>query len=254
VLFRSAVEEKVPTRDHTEIALRHFGAVLQFQNGWIEVAPEPRLEGRQLHIPGDLSGAAFFMIAAALIPGSDLRIPGVGLNPRRRELLTYLEDAGLDISIENEAECAGEARGDLTVKYREEVRHRALPPIRQNRTAALIDEIPVLAVLGSRVEGGLEVSDARELRIKESDRIAAIAGNLRAFGAAVEEHPDGFRVRGPQELRGCEVVTRGDHRIAMAFAIAGLIACGETRILDAECAGVSFPGFFGVLDTIRSNP
>jgi 3-phosphoshikimate 1-carboxyvinyltransferase len=250
----TAVEEKVPTRDHTEAALRHFGAVVRVKESWIEVLPEPRLLGRQLDIPGDLSGAAFFLVAAAVTPGSDLRIPRVGLNVRRRELLAYLQEAGLDISIDNEVECAGEPRGDLRIRYHEELMHRTLPAIREKRTAALIDEIPVLAVLGSQVSGGLEVSDARELRVKESDRIAAIAANLRALGARVDERPDGFRVYGGQKLRGGEVATCGDHRIAMAFAVAGLVARGETRVPDAECAAVSFPGFFDVLETIRVRP
>jgi 3-phosphoshikimate 1-carboxyvinyltransferase len=144
-------------------------------------------------------------------------------------------------------EAAGEARGDLSVRFAERVLLKGLPPIRGARAAALIDEIPVLSILGSQVAGGLEIGDARELRIKESDRIAAVAGNLRAMGAEVEERPDGMVIGGGRRLRGADIVTEGDHRIAMAFAVAGLAADGETRIHDAECADVSFPGFFETL-------
>jgi 3-phosphoshikimate 1-carboxyvinyltransferase len=247
----TAVEEPVPTRDHTEIALREFGAAVRVAGNRIEVDPEPRLGGRRLVVPGDLSGAAFFLVAAALVPGSDLRLPGVGLNRRRRELLGYLERAGMELEVENESADAGEARGDLRVRYSPALLEGALPPIAGAGTAALIDEIPVLAVLGSQVAGGLEISDARELRVKESDRIAAVAANLAAMGARVTEKPDGLVIAGGARLRGADIATGGDHRIAMAFAVAALAARGETRIHGAECADVSFPGFWDALGSIR---
>jgi len=243
----TAVLETVPTRDHTEIALEHFGASLRHEAGWIEVEPEPRLEGRRLEIPGDLSSAAFFLVAAALTPDSDVLLKDVGLNRRRRELLDYLQRAGMAVSVENECERFGEARGNVRIQWRPAFLAGALPPVRGNLVAALIDEIPVLSVLGSQVTGGLEVSEARELRFKESDRLSALARNLRAMGAEVEEMPDGLKIPGGQRLRGADIDTRGDHRIAMAFAVAGLVAHGETRIHAAECAGVSFPGFFDAL-------
>ncbi len=246
----TSVEESVPTRDHTETALREFGAMVQISGDWIEVAPEPRLKSRHLVVPGDLSGAAFFLVAAALISGSDIRLPAVGLNRRRRELLNYLVRAGLDIAVENESEDAGEPRGDLHVRYNPDVFTRKLPAIAGNETASLIDEIPVLAVLGSRAEGGLEISDARELRVKESDRISALSANLRAMGVPVEERPDGLLISGGHPLKGADIVTQGDHRIAMAFAVAGLAAQGETRIHDAESADVSFPGFWNTLKNV----
>lgn len=246
----TAVEETIPTRDHTEIALREFGASVRTSGNWIEIEPGPVLRSRELTVPGDLSGAAFFLVAAALIPGSELRLPGVGLNGRRRELLTYLLRAGLDIAVENESGEAGEPRGDLRVRYRAEVFDRELPPIRGEEAAALIDEIPVLAVLGSRAAGGLEISDAQELRVKESDRLAAIAQNLRAMGAAVEEKPDGLIIARGRRLQGADILTRGDHRIAMAFAVAGLAAAGETRIHEAECADISFPLFWQTLSGV----
>lgn len=244
----TAVEEPVPTRDHTEIALRHFGAAVRQNGSWIEVEPGPKLESRSLNVPGDLSGAAFFLVAASIVPGSRLLMPGVSLNRRRRELLEYLVSAGLDVAVENETEEAGEARGDLSVGFAEKALLKGMPRIHGALAAALIDEIPVLAILGSQAAGGMEISDAAELRVKESDRIAAVAGNLRAMGAEVEERPDGLIIAGGRRLHGADVVTEGDHRIAMAFAIAGLVADGETRIHDAECADVSFPGFY---DTLR---
>jgi 3-phosphoshikimate 1-carboxyvinyltransferase len=249
----SAVREPVPTRDHTEIALEVFGARVRRAADWIEVDPEPRLTGRRLVVPGDLSGAAFFLAAAAIVPGAELLLPGVGLNRRRRELLDYLARAGADVAVENEAGQGGEPRGDLRARFSPALLERGLEPIDGARVAALIDEIPALAVLGSQTAGGLRISDARELRVKESDRIAALAANLRAMGAEVEERPDGLDVAGRQRLRGAAITTRGDHRIAMAFAVAGLVAEGETHIHDAECAGVSFPGFYAALGRVAGD-
>jgi len=246
----TAVEETVPTRDHTEIALEAFGAPTRRRGAWIEVDPAPALRPLSLEVPGDLSGAAFFIVAAAMLPGSEIWIPGVGLNRRRRELLDYLLGAGLDLAVEHESEVAGEARGDLRVSYCEAALEGPLPPIRGARAAALIDEIPVLSVLGSAAGGGVEIGDARELRIKESDRIAALVRNLRAMGAEVDEKPDGMAIAGGSRLHGADIATEGDHRIAMAFAVAGLTAGGETCIHDAECADVSFPRFFDALAAI----
>jgi len=244
----TSVRETIPTRDHTEIALRHFGAAVHADGEWVHVEPDPSLRGRQLEVPADLSSAAFMMVAAALIPGSDIVLPAVGMNRRRRALLTYLRRAGADITVQNEREAAGEPRGDLRVRYSTSFLREALPTIGGEDVAALIDEIPVLAVLGSQIAGGLEVTGAQELRFKESDRIAALAAGLRAMGAGIDELPDGFRVRGAQRLRGADIITHGDHRIAMAFAIAGMAAEGETRIHDAGCADVSFPGFWDIFE------
>jgi 3-phosphoshikimate 1-carboxyvinyltransferase len=246
----TAVEEPVPTRDHTEIALRQFGAEVRQEGRWILVEPGPALKALQLEVPGDLSGAAFFIVAASILPGSQVLMPQVSLNRRRREFLDYLVSAGLQVTVGSETEAAGEPRGDISVRSSDAALLKGLPPIRGALAAALIDEIPVLSILGSQVAGGLEIADARELRVKESDRIAAVAGNLRAMGAEVEERPDGLAIAGGQRLRGADIVTEGDHRIAMAFAVAGLAADGETRIHDAECADVSFPGFFEMLKNV----
>jgi 3-phosphoshikimate 1-carboxyvinyltransferase len=243
----TAVQELVPTRDHTEIALSHFGASVRKIGAWIEIDAQPRLQGQKPYIPGDLSGAAFFLVASAMVPGSDLLLPAVGLNGSRRKLLDYLSSSGANLSVGNELESAGEIRGDLRTSYSPAIMNSRLLPIRGELVASLIDEIPALAILGSQVDGGLEVSDAGELRVKESDRIAAIARNLRAMGGEIEEKSDGFVMPGRQRLHGADVFTAGDHRIAMAFAIAGLVADGETRIHEAECADVSFPGFWDAL-------
>ncbi len=248
----TAVREDVPTRDHTEIALAQFGGVIRQEGSWIEVEPGPRLTGRRLDVPGDLSGAAFFLAAAALVPGAELVLPRVGLNRRRRELLDYLKSAGMDLTVENQSEDAGEPRGDLRVRHSPGLLSGGLPAIGGGLAASLIDEIPVLAVLGSQTEGGLEISGAGELRVKESDRIAAVAASLAAMGAHAEERPDGLIIRGAQRLRGADIDTRGDHRIAMAFAVAGMAAEGETRIHDAECAAVSYPDFWNTLERIIS--
>lgn len=247
----TAVLEDSATRDHTEIALKQFGASVTCSGDWIEIEPQPRLGGQRLEIPGDLSSAAFLLVAGTLAQDSEILLSQVGLNRRRRELLDYLSEAGLNIQVENETESFGEARGDLLVRHDPAVRKRTLPPISGKRVAALIDEIPVLAILGCQVAGGLEISDAGELRLKESDRIAALAGNLRAMGAVVEEKSDGLRIQGGQELRGADITTHGDHRIAMAFAVAALLAEGETRIHQAECADVSFPGFYAALSALQ---
>ncbi len=248
---KTAVEERIPTRDHTEIALAQFGAVITREDDWISVEPEPQLKSQSLEVPGDLSGAAFFLIGAALVPNSILHLPGVGLNHRRRQLLDYLRFAGMKIMVENETYCGGEARGDIRVVYDAAFLRFGLPPIQGKLVAALIDEIPVLSILGSQVAGGLEISDAGELRIKESDRISALAENLKEMGASVEEKAAGLKIHGNQRLRGANIRTRGDHRIAMAFAIAGLAADGETCLEQAECADVSYPGFYDALDSVQ---
>ena len=246
----TAVEEIIPTRDHTELALGHFGATVTRQGNWIEVLPAPRLTGRDLDIPGDISGAAFFLAAAGLVADAELRIPGCGLNGRRRAVLDYLQACRLNITVEDEITIAGEARGSLRICHCQPSTQLVMPPIRGELTAALIDELPILAVLGCRADSGLQIEDAAELRVKESDRIAALARNLNKMGITVKENPDGLAIPGGQNFRGADIEPAGDHRIAMAFAIAGLAAEGETRIHDAECVDISYPGFWHDLQKI----
>jgi 3-phosphoshikimate 1-carboxyvinyltransferase len=248
-----AVQETIPTRDHTEVALRQFGANVCQDGNWIEVEPSPSLRGQRLEVPGDLSGGVFFLVAAALIPGSNLLLRDVGLNRRRCEVLDYLRAAGMNLSIENARESAGEPRGDIRVSYNPALLDATMPPIHGKLVAALIDEIPVLSILGSQIKGGMEISEARELRLKESDRIAALASNLRSMGAEAVEKQDGLKIAGGQRLHGADIDTRGDHRIAMAFSVAALVADGETRVHDAECADVSFPGFYDNLERVTND-
>jgi len=239
----TTVAEKTMTRDHTELALREFGAEVRSAKGEITVRGPARLRGCELTAPGDLSSGAFFLAAAMLAPGSELFLQGVGLNPTRSALLDWLAVGGARIRVVNIAQSHGELAGDL------EVRHAPFRGgvIEKGMTAALIDEIPVLAVLGAASSEGLVVRDAAELRVKETDRIAAVAENLRRMGVAVETTGDGFRVPGRQKFHAATLDSFGDHRIAMAFAVAALAADGECIIDGAEAASVSFPGFYDTL-------
>ena len=239
----TAVEEPVRSRDHSEIALREFGAELRVERGRIELTGRPRLEGRELTVPSDLSSAAFFIVAALLIPGSELTIRGVGLNPTRSALLDLLVGMGANLRIPQLESRNGELVGDIVV------RHSALKggTVEGALTAALIDEIPVLAVLGAATEEGLTVTDAAELRVKETDRIRTVVDNLRLMGVAAEELPDGLVVPGRQKFRAAEFDSHGDHRIAMAFAIGALAGDGRSTIHGADAASVSFPEFWDTL-------
>ena len=239
----TSVTESLRSRDHTEIALREFGANLQVERGAIRITGSPRLAGRELRVPSDLSSAAFFLAAALLVPGSSLVIHGVGMNPTRSALLDFLVSMGARIRILNLESRNGELVGDIVVE------HSTLRGgvIEKGLTAALIDEIPVLAVLGAATEQGLTVRDAAELRIKETDRIRTVADNLRRMGVAVEETEDGMVIPGRQKFRAAALDSFGDHRIAMAFAVAALRADGESVIDGAEAASVSFPEFWETL-------
>ena len=242
------VHEPVRSRDHTEIALREFGADLRVAAKTIALTGRPTLTGRDLVVPADLSSAAFFIVAALLIPGSRLAIRGVGLNPTRSTLLDFLVGMGAAIRITEVESCNGELAGELLVSS-SRVRGGT---IEKETTAALIDEIPVLAVLGAASEEGLTIRDASELRIKETDRISTVAENLRRMGVEAEELPDGLAIPGRQRFHAAELDSFGDHRIAMAFAIAALCADGESAIQGAEAASVSFPEFFETLRQIAA--
>ena len=246
----SRIEEPIRTRDHGEVALRAFGVKLDRRNigqgSEVRIRGGQQLRGIEAHIPGDLSSAAFFLCAAGLFPGSALAIPNLLMNPTRARLLDILIEMGLRIAVTQLEEIHGEIVGTLQVEG------GALKgtTIAGADAAALIDEIPVLAAIAPYTEQGIEVRDAKELRVKESDRIAAAAANLRLMGAQVEEREDGLRIPGGQSLHGAELDSFGDHRIAMAFAVAGLRAKGETLIRGAESAAISYPAFFQVLEEI----
>ena len=246
----TTVRESVRTRDHTELALREFGASIELEKGIARVHPRPKLQGRQIVVPGDLSAAVFLIGAALVLPGSELMLHNVGLNPTRTRVLDFLIGTGAVINVASLQLRDGELVGDVAV------RHAALEggTISGAQVAEMIDELPMLAALGPYTEKGIEIRDAKELRLKESDRIAALAEGLRRMGAAVEEFPDGLRVagRGGGKLRGAKVDPEGDHRIAMALVVAALGAEGDSTILNADCAAVSFPEFFATLSQLRA--
>ncbi len=241
------VREPVRSRDHTEIALREFGADLKSRKGVITLQGRPTLTGRELVVPSDLSSAAFFLVAALLVPGSHLVIRDVGLNPTRSSLLDFLLSIGAKINILKIESVNGEPIGDIEVRY---------SPVRGgvidgDLTAALIDEIPVLAVLGAASENGLTIRDAAELRIKETDRIATVAENFRRMGIEVDVTSDGMHVPGKQRFRAAAFDSFGDHRIAMAFAVAALGCDGESTIDNAEAASISFPEFWSMCISVQ---
>jgi 3-phosphoshikimate 1-carboxyvinyltransferase len=244
---RTTVHEPMRTRDHTELALREFGADVEVDRLSVTVTGRPKLEGRELRVPGDLSSAAFFLVAALIVPESNLVIHGVGLNPTRSTLLDFLAEMGAQVKILDVTSSGGELIGDISISTARTVRGGVLE---KARTAALIDEIPVLAVLGAASEEGLIVRNASELRVKETDRIATIAENFKRMGLAIKLYEDGFEVPGRQQFHAAELDSFGDHRIAMAFSIAALVADGPCTILNANAASVSFPEFFDTLQRV----
>jgi 3-phosphoshikimate 1-carboxyvinyltransferase len=240
------IEEPLRTRDHGEVALRAFGAHVDRQGNEVRIRGGQCLHGIEARVPGDLSSTAFFLCAAALFPDSHLTVTNLLMNPTRARLLDILLQMGLRISVTQLDEVHGELVGTLQA---EGGRLKGVS-IAGADTAALIDEIPVLAAIAPYTEQGIEVRDAKELRVKESDRIASIAANLRAMGAHVEEREDGLKIPGGQLLRGAELESFGDHRIAMAFSIAALQAQGESQIRGSECAAISYPAFFSTLEEL----
>jgi 3-phosphoshikimate 1-carboxyvinyltransferase len=246
---RTTVIETSPTRDHTERLFNGFGVPVIAGDLSVSIDGPARFTGGSIAIPGDISSAAFFIAAAMLLPGSELVIEGVGLNPTRATFLSVLSSWGAgilqtDLQLErNEPVGTLQIRGGITDEPSDQTLSGSLIP-------SLIDELPLLAVVGTQIPGGIEIRDAAELRHKESDRLATTARNLRAMGAEVEELPDGLRVFGPTQLRGALIESYGDHRIAMAFSVAALLANSETEIRGSESVAVSFPEFFELLDSL----
>jgi 3-phosphoshikimate 1-carboxyvinyltransferase len=240
------ISEAVRTRDHGEVALRAFGVELKRSGNQVSVSGGQKLHAIEAQIPGDISSSAFFLCAAALFPGSQLTVTGLLMNPTRARLLDVLISIGLKISITQVEEHHGELVGTAQVAG-QMLKGATLAGA---DTAALIDEIPVLAAIAPYTQEGMEIRDAKELRVKESDRIASVATNLRAMGAQVEEREDGLKIPGGQKLHGAEIDSFGDHRIAMAFAVAALRAEGETTIRGADAAVISYPAFFEALESV----
>ncbi len=247
----TTVEEPVPTRDHTEIMLAEFGASVSVAGEAISLLGRPRLRAQDYRLAGDISSAAFFIAGALALAGSQLLIRDVLLNPTRTGFLDVLRQWGAAVQIENVRRWHGEPVGDVRVISARADRTREETLVLQGALIPrVIDELPLLAVLATQRPGGIVVRQARELRVKESDRIRVTAENLRRMGARVLEYEDGWAIPGPQKLRGAEIDPEGDHRIAMAFAIAGLVAEGETHIRDPEVVAISFPSFFRSLEQV----
>jgi len=247
---KTTVVQPVETRDHTERMLDFFQVKTRTRDAEISIYGGQHLESRDFTVPGDISSAAFWATAAAVFPDAHLAITDVGLNPTRSGVLQVLAQMGAHIADLVETDGCGEDRGNITVHGRElrgiHIGGDIIPNI--------IDELPIIAVAGALAKGTTVIKDAAELRVKETDRIAAVAGNLRAMGADVEESYDGMIIRGGKQLTGARLESFGDHRIAMAFAIAGLSAEGETVICDAECVAVSYPGFEKDLKFLQAAP
>jgi 3-phosphoshikimate 1-carboxyvinyltransferase len=244
----TSLSESVRTRDHSEHALRAFGAVLHRKDGKLSIPGHQKLKAIDATIPGDLSSAAFFLCAALLFPDSNLILDSVGMNPTRASLLDVITALGGKIKVLNVEEHHGELIGTI------QVNGPANGPrgmhIGGALSAQIIDELPVLAAIAPYTRDGITIRDARELRVKESDRIALVAKNLRAMGAEFTEHDDGLTIPGNQYIHGAEIDSGTDHRIAMAFSIAALRADGDTVIHGAEAAAISFPEFFTHLDAL----
>jgi 3-phosphoshikimate 1-carboxyvinyltransferase len=244
----TSVIEKTQTRNHTEVALREFGAKMRHEGDVISLEGRPRLKARTLQVPGDLSSAAFFLVAALIKPGSHLVLEGVGVSSSRTALIDWLRSVGAQIEVREQKPTGGEPIATIEV-HGGEIEGGV---IEKAMTAALIDEIPVLAVLGAVSRNGIVVRDAAELRVKETDRIATVADNMRRMGIKIEIAPDGFTIPGGQKFRAATVDSFGDHRIAMAFAVAALAADGDCLIDNAEAASVSFPEFYDTLLQVRT--
>lgn len=248
-------EEKILTRDHTERMLRWFGVHVDSNTEddcrtQIKVRGDAVLIGRDIDVPGDISSAAFCIAAAACLNGSQIEIQNVGINPTRADIIDVMRRFGADIELVNIRNEQFEPSADMIIRGHAALTRKTDSNVICGRDiAGVIDEIPILAIFGTQVSGGIEIRDAAELRVKESDRIASVVENLKRMGAAVTEFDDGFKVEQSQ-LKGAVIDSFGDHRIAMAFAVAGLFATGETEIIGAECADISFPGFFELLASV----
>ncbi len=242
----TTVTEPALSRDHTERMLSAFGAELDIEGLSVTVHPEPVLEAIPVDIPGDISSAAYFMTAASIIPGSEIRLKNVGINPTRDGVLQVLQDMGADISVEN-VRFGGEPSADLII------RHAPLhgTTVSGALIPTLIDEIPVLAVAAAAAEGETVIRDAAELKVKESDRIALVVNGLKAMGADAEATEDGMIIRGGRPLNGARIETASDHRIAMSFTIASLLTDDEVTLSDKDCVHISYPEFYRDLASLR---
>lgn len=241
------VTEPYVSRNHSEIMLKYFGADVTTEGTTASIRPAKELYGNRIDVPGDISSAAFFIAAGLLIPGSEILIKHVGINPTRDGILSVCRDMGADITLLNKNTDSGEPTADILVKtstlHGTEIGGAIIP--------TLIDELPIIAAMACFAEGETIIKDAGELKVKESNRIEVMVQNLSAMGADVTETEDGMIIRGGKPLHGAVIDSRLDHRIAMTFAIAGLCAEGETEIKGAECVNISYPGFYQDLERLR---
>ncbi len=237
----TTVVEPVRTRDHTELMLEAMGADVAVTRTRVKVRPAARLEPLDIVVPVDFSAAAFWIVAAALIEGSRIKLHDVGVNPTRTALLGVLAESGVEVGRSVVRQVAHEAVADLEVAF---ARPSRGVEVDAARAAEMIDELPALAVAATQMPGTTVIRGAAELRVKESDRIEAMARGLSAMGADIEAHEDGWTIRGPRRLEGARVDSAGDHRVAMALAVAGLLAAGTTEIEGAECVAISYPRFW----------
>jgi 3-phosphoshikimate 1-carboxyvinyltransferase len=245
---RTTVVEPAPTRDHTELMLEAAGVRVLRKGGAISVEGAEHLRLEEVLVPGDISSAAPFLVAAALLPGSSLTVHDIGLNPRRAGILEVLERMGVRVAVTSKRRVAGELVGDVEVTGTHEL---VATRVTAEEVPTLVDELPLVALLGAFAHGETVVSGAAELRAKESDRIETVTAALRAIGVRIEPRPDGFVVRGtPARPRGGTVDAAGDHRIAMLGAVAGAVSREGVKLEDADSVGISFPGFFELLDSV----
>lgn len=244
----TSVTEPALSRDHTERMLKSFGARVKRTGLTAQIFPESRLIGQKIQIPGDISSAAYFLAAALLVPGSEILLKNVGINPTRDGILQVIKKMGGDLQIHNQRTISGEPVADLLV------RHSSLngTVIEGDLIPTLIDEIPILAVLASFAEGTTVIRNAEELKVKESDRLSIMVEGLLAMGAEITGTDDGMIIRGGKLLRGTRIDSHKDHRIAMSFAVAGLAADGVTSIPDSGCVAISYPGFYEDLQKLSS--
>ena len=240
----TSVTEPAISRNHSELMLRYFGADIQCEGTTSTVLPDPRLIGQKVNVPGDISSAAYFIAAALLVPGSEILLKNVGINPTRDGMLRVVRAMGGDVTLINESTGGAEPCADLLI--RSSSLHATT--IEGELIPTLIDELPVIAVLAAFAEGTTVIKDAAELKVKESDRIAVMTENLKRMGADVEPTNDGMIIRGGRPLHGATINPHLDHRIAMSFAVAALAADGETKIQDADCVKISYPGFYTDLE------
>ncbi|MCI5585716.1 MAG: 3-phosphoshikimate 1-carboxyvinyltransferase [Lachnospiraceae bacterium] len=242
----TSVTEPYVSRNHSEIMLSAFGANVSCQDTTATILPEPALEGQKITVPGDISSAAYFIAAGLLVPGSELLLKNVGINPTRDGILQAAKSMGADIQLLNPGKSNGEQTADLLITSTPlkgtEIGGALIP--------ALIDEIPIIAIMAAFAEGTTIIKDAAELKVKESNRIQVMADNLTALGCPVEPTEDGMVIHGGQPLHGAVIDSHKDHRIAMSFAVASLLIEGETRILNKECVQISFPGFYHTLSRL----